>query len=449
MSVPKHPIAHHWIKQTLVPFLLYAFASTLSYPADISSLIESAIHFCLWKPDYPSDGDDLVFERIFMAIMHRHKNLAPDLEMVVDHLEPLTKYLIRRAQLKGPYDLLERTDIGSDAWVAYERQRLDSLMLQREDTKQVRPPPAPAKPRPNEQDIDPRLLHAQPGHFTEAGTPILLTADEEKYYRRQNHKFEQFHLRREQQHLYNTSVLPQANISTSTYTLPGRDVGNMSIAHGSSYQQPLAPTYSYTEQNVQQYGISQRHTGPTLGSHAQTHAANPRARTTLPNPFTHNADQHPTIPTTTQYPHSPHPHFPSSQPLLHSLSYQAAAHVSPYERDVLAYNIMQRQRFRAGRASPSVASAATHNGTERRETWSKAGDSLALQRSEWVGGSGGSSEVGRRGVEDADTRSLDTAQVERRFGVVGRRGRENGPLSLQEQLWHVAYRAGGVGARLE
>lgn len=136
MAVPKHPIAHDWIKQTLVPFLFHAFTATLPHPADISEQIERSIDFCHRKPDHPSDGDDLVFERIFMAIMHRHKDSEPELEMVVDNLEPLAKYLIRRAQLKGPYDLLGRTDIASGAWVEHERQRLADLVLEPEEAKE-------------------------------------------------------------------------------------------------------------------------------------------------------------------------------------------------------------------------------------------------------------------------------------------------------------------------
>lgn len=132
MSACKHPIAHHWIKQTLVPFLLFAFASTLPYPADISGEIQRSIDFALVKPDHPSDGDDVIFERIFMAIMHRHKDLAPDLTMVVDNLEPCAKYLIRRAQLKGPFELLERSDVGSSAWMQHEEQRLSHLVVERE-----------------------------------------------------------------------------------------------------------------------------------------------------------------------------------------------------------------------------------------------------------------------------------------------------------------------------
>lgn len=135
MTAHKHPIAHHWIKHTLVPFLLYAFASTLPYPADISEQIQRSIDFCLAKPDYSSDGDDLVFERVFMAIMHRHRNLAPDLVMVVENLEPLAKYLIRRAQLKGPYELLGRSDVGSGAWVEYEWDRLSNIFVEPEEAE--------------------------------------------------------------------------------------------------------------------------------------------------------------------------------------------------------------------------------------------------------------------------------------------------------------------------
>lgn len=69
-----------------------------------------------------------------MAIMHRHKNLDPDLKMVVGNLDPLAKYLIRRAQLKGPYELLARTDIGSGAWIQCERERLSELMIQPDET---------------------------------------------------------------------------------------------------------------------------------------------------------------------------------------------------------------------------------------------------------------------------------------------------------------------------
>jgi lipoate-protein ligase B len=70
-----------------------------------------------------------------MAIMHRRKNLTTELEMMVDNLESLAKNLIRRVQLKGPYELLERTDVASGAWVEHEWQKLASLALEPEETR--------------------------------------------------------------------------------------------------------------------------------------------------------------------------------------------------------------------------------------------------------------------------------------------------------------------------
>lgn len=70
-----------------------------------------------------------------MAVQFRYKNLAPDLSLVTEHLEALAKFLIRRAQLTGPYELLGRTNIASDAWVAYEKARLGKLRVAAKDEK--------------------------------------------------------------------------------------------------------------------------------------------------------------------------------------------------------------------------------------------------------------------------------------------------------------------------
>ncbi|KAF3035589.1 hypothetical protein E8E12_007205 [Didymella heteroderae] len=242
MTAYKHPITHHWIKQTLVPFLLYAFASTLPYPADISDEIQRSIDFALVKPDHPSDGDDVVFERVFMAIMHRHKNLAPDLSIVVDHLEPCAKYLIRRAQLKGPFELLDRTDVGSSAWVEYEWERLSNLVVERGEAEDelrtpVRPPLAATKLSPTDGDLDPRLVHAQPGHFAAANHSGQLTAAENSYYRQQNRNYEQAHLQRQQQSIYSSAAPAQLNVPS--YVLPGRGPSHSrtTSVHKSSYSQ--------------------------------------------------------------------------------------------------------------------------------------------------------------------------------------------------------------------
>jgi hypothetical protein len=85
--------------------------------------------------DFPTDGDDLLFERICLAIEFRYKNLAPELNIVIESLEPLARFLIRRAQLKGPYELLGRMNIASGAWQEHEAGRLKRLREAAENEK--------------------------------------------------------------------------------------------------------------------------------------------------------------------------------------------------------------------------------------------------------------------------------------------------------------------------
>jgi hypothetical protein len=58
--------------------------------------------------------------------------------MVTDSLEPLAKYLIRRAQIKGTYELLGRMDVASAAWRENEDVRLKKLKQAAEDVKKGR-----------------------------------------------------------------------------------------------------------------------------------------------------------------------------------------------------------------------------------------------------------------------------------------------------------------------
>jgi hypothetical protein len=143
MARPKLAIDRCWVEKELKPYLRCTFSHALRYDADIGPQIESAIDFCMYKPvgstyvppcshltagqDYPTDagGYDLIFERICLAIDRRDLDYAPDLALVTEHLEPLAKFLIRRAQLKGPYTLLGRMNIGSGAWREYQAKRLD------------------------------------------------------------------------------------------------------------------------------------------------------------------------------------------------------------------------------------------------------------------------------------------------------------------------------------
>jgi hypothetical protein len=80
-----------------------------------------------YSQDFPTDGDDLLFERVYQAIEFPYDDLAPDLSVLTNSMEPLARYLIRRAQLKGPYELLGRKKIASVAWRENEARRLRDL----------------------------------------------------------------------------------------------------------------------------------------------------------------------------------------------------------------------------------------------------------------------------------------------------------------------------------
>lgn len=61
---------------------------------------------------------------MFFAIERRHQGLPAELNGLTDNLQPLARFLIRRAQLKGPYELLHRNAQPSEAWKKYESVRL-------------------------------------------------------------------------------------------------------------------------------------------------------------------------------------------------------------------------------------------------------------------------------------------------------------------------------------
>jgi hypothetical protein len=69
----------------------------------------------------------LFFERVYLAIEHPHKNLSPDLAWVTNDIDALATLLIRRAQFRGPYELLGGMGIASGAWREYERRRLEEM----------------------------------------------------------------------------------------------------------------------------------------------------------------------------------------------------------------------------------------------------------------------------------------------------------------------------------
>jgi hypothetical protein len=193
--------------------------------------------------DFPTDGDDLLFERIFLAIEHRLKGQPAERNVLTDNLEPLAKFLIRRAQLKGPYELLGRDPQPSEEWKQYEEERLARILADREEERTrgvetqlsawfqrlgltstpaqqrlatpqhsisalrstataatVSFAPLPIRqhsrisPRTSPIDhlLDPRLLYALPGQYISPNLPGTLTVAEDQHHRRNNLEFQQF-----------------------------------------------------------------------------------------------------------------------------------------------------------------------------------------------------------------------------------------------------------------
>jgi hypothetical protein len=148
------PPEPHWVSQTLTPYLRYAFIHALPYGADIAPMVTNAINVCMQEPVRSplnqscftittlttmqlrsADHDDLLFERVCMAIEFRYKNSEPELKFLTENLQNLARFLVRRAQLKGPYELLGRMNIGSGAWQEHEKRRLERLKKAAEKEK--------------------------------------------------------------------------------------------------------------------------------------------------------------------------------------------------------------------------------------------------------------------------------------------------------------------------
>ncbi|KAH7406624.1 hypothetical protein DE146DRAFT_647967 [Phaeosphaeria sp. MPI-PUGE-AT-0046c] len=188
MDQPKWPLSRYWVEQTLTPYLRYAFSHELAYDEDISPKVQSALNFCMRKPDHSSDGNDLILERICHAVDFQYKDIAPDLSIVTKDLESMARWLIRYAQVKGPYELLGRMNIGSGAWQEYEVKRLKMLKLAAKKERDVRlflTPSPPPKTAPSEDQIDPRLVLATSGQYVSPDLNRTLTILEDQYLRTQ------------------------------------------------------------------------------------------------------------------------------------------------------------------------------------------------------------------------------------------------------------------------
>jgi hypothetical protein len=89
--------------------------------------------------DHGLGVDDLLVERIMVAVGHPHIVFAPDLEHIISNMQQLATVLIRQAELKGPYELCSRSvSITSDTWREYEDKRLENLAIVEEKEKQSR-----------------------------------------------------------------------------------------------------------------------------------------------------------------------------------------------------------------------------------------------------------------------------------------------------------------------
>ncbi|CAN9273219.1 unnamed protein product [Alternaria alternata] len=193
-----------------MPYLRYAFQHVLHRNLDITPYIQRVLDSSTSKSGSYTDGDDLVFERVFFAIERRHQDLPAELNDFTENLECLALFLIRRAQEKGPYRLLGRDIPPSDAWKKYESERITQVAAKNVKVMQNQNQPIvpkysvptdtgpPAPPAPNmarvplltNNCIDPRLLYAYPGQFTSPELSGTLTLTDLQYYHRRNQEIE-------------------------------------------------------------------------------------------------------------------------------------------------------------------------------------------------------------------------------------------------------------------
>ncbi|KAF1916642.1 hypothetical protein BDU57DRAFT_240110 [Ampelomyces quisqualis] len=251
-GAPKLTIHRHWVEHTLIPYLRYAFSHVLAYDEDITPQICSAYQFCMTKLDHPYDGDDLIFERILHAIDSRHKNLAPDLDFMTENLETLAKFLIHRAQVQGPYELLGRVDVASDRWRKHEEERRERVRAEEKKAEQDRPflvPPPPTTKLPTEDQIDPRLVYAVPGEYTSPQLSGTLLLNEDQYFRHQNQLIYERRRRGYLGHSWLEQVQHAAGAVSSPYAPANHPVPPPGYAHNQGYGKLIPPKSRLRRQN--------------------------------------------------------------------------------------------------------------------------------------------------------------------------------------------------------
>jgi hypothetical protein len=60
---------------------------------------------------------------MFMSVMNRHNTRDTEIAPYTERVTPLVRYLVRRAMIKGPYELMDRKWTGTEKWVKEMKER--------------------------------------------------------------------------------------------------------------------------------------------------------------------------------------------------------------------------------------------------------------------------------------------------------------------------------------
>jgi hypothetical protein len=262
----------------------------------------------------------------------------------------------------------------------------------------TRPPSAATKSPPTEDDLDPRLVHAQPGHFAAGNLSGQLTAAENSYYRQQNYNYEQAQLHRQQQRIYISAAPAQMN--GSSYAFPGRGHSNTTrVQESPDFQLPSTqtnasmqtprffsklpqgqPMLPQTNASQQPSRLPQSHTPPIQYQPTQQQAGQHLARQqeqarSNPNSISHT----PSSQTALLPPPTPVPTIAPNSTLSSDFAHlrgndwsnaarqrarEIAAKITVQERDNMAQDIMQRQQSIAQQPSALASTTSMYSSTK-------------------------------------------------------------------------------------
>jgi hypothetical protein len=97
----------------------HSVSNCIYSPSNLSTL------FMAFHQSAPTYVNDLDFERLFLAVEHRHLNLAPDLATFTENLEACAYVMLWRQQCVGAFQLFGRMNLASGAMREYQRTRMD------------------------------------------------------------------------------------------------------------------------------------------------------------------------------------------------------------------------------------------------------------------------------------------------------------------------------------